>query len=509
MASADRLGAKGTAVLLTLGAFILRVHGLDFQSLWRDEVDSIHFATRDLSLVASMFLKEGENGPLYFALLRPWIYAVGSSDFALRYSSLFFGVLIVPLIFFLGKRLAGDRVGLLGALLAGVSPYLIWYSQELKMYALIAFLSALSASFLTSALLRNRWRYWIGFVVVTTLNLFCHLLAVLVIPFGMAVFAMWPRKDRDLLRRGLVGFGFLLIPYLPLAAWEMPLWISPFSTGHPEVPLSSMLSSLLFAFSMNAAPRGEILPVSLFVFLLLVGSFLYRSGPLEGNRRRFGVSTAGWKLWRWVEDRWAAIFLGLYLVVPILGIYLISLGMPIFTDRYLIIAIPSFFLLLAMGLAAVGDRVRFLLPACLLLVALVDVRSLAFQSQTPIKSDFRSVARYVRERANPEEPLLFLIPYIEKTFRRYYGDGLQGLEAPYTNSGMTDGELSARMEGLAKGHDTLWLISSESDLWDRRCLVQGWLEEYGALTDRAEFARVNVYRYDLSLKGPSDGKSVD
>jgi 4-amino-4-deoxy-L-arabinose transferase-like glycosyltransferase len=509
MTPAGRLGAKGTAVLLTLGAFTLRVHGLDFQSLWRDEVDSIHFATRDLSLVAGMFLKEGENGPLYFALLRPWIHAVGTSDFALRYSSLLFGVLIVPLIFILGRRVAGDRVGLLGALLASLSPYLIWYSQELKMYALITVLSALSASFLTSALLRNRWRHWMGFVLVTTLNLFCHLLAVLVIPFGMAAFAMWPRKDRNLVRRGLVAFGFLLIPYLPLAAWQMPLWVSPFTTGHPEVPPGSMLSSLLFAFSMNAAPIGEMLPVSLFVFLLLAGSFLYRSGPLEVKRRRFREATAGWKIRRWVEDRWAAIFLGLYLVVPILGIYLISLGMPIFTDRYLIIAIPSFFILLAMGLVAVGDRVKLLLPVCLLLVALIDVRSLAFQSQTPIKSDFRTAARYVRERVNYEEPFLFLIPYVEKNFRHYHGNGFLALEAPYTNGDMTAGELSVRMEGLADGHDALWLISSEPDLWDSRRLVQGWLEEHGTLTDSGEFARVNVYRYDLSLEGPGDGEGAD
>jgi mannosyltransferase len=509
MALADRLGAKGTAALLTLCAFILRVHGLDFQSLWRDEVDSIHFATRDLSSMVSMFLKEGENGPLYFALLRPWAYAVGTGDFALRYSSLFFGVLIVPLIFLLGRRLASDRVGLLGALLAALSPYLIWYSQELKMYTMIAFLSALSANFLISSLLWNRWRHWIGFVVVTTMNLFCHLLAVLVIPFGMAAFAVWPHKDRDLVRRGLVGFGFLLIPYLPFAVWEVPLWISPFRTGHPEVPLSSMLSSILFAFSMNAAPRGEILPVSLFVFLLLAGLFLYRTGSFGNLRRYAGASTADQKFWQWVENRWGAIFLGLYLAVPILGIYLISLGIPIFTDRYLMIAIPSFFLLLAVGLAVAGDRVRLLLPVCLLLVALVDVRSLAFQSQIPIKSDFRSATRYVHERAAPEEPFLFLIPYIEKTFRHYYGDDFQGLEAPYTNSGMTDGELSARMEGLTEGHDEIWLISSEADLWDRRGLIFEWLHEHGTLAEHREFARVNVYRYDLTLTGLDDGKEVD
>ena len=86
-------------------AFALRVAGLDFQSLWRDEVDAIRFATRAWDDVLRMFVVPGQNGPLYFLVLRPWLYLAGQSEYALRFFSVFFGTLAVPLVYRVARRL--------------------------------------------------------------------------------------------------------------------------------------------------------------------------------------------------------------------------------------------------------------------------------------------------------------------------------------------------------------------------------------------------------------------
>ena len=123
-----------------------------FQSLWRDEVDSIRFATRALSQVVGMFAKPGENGPLFFALLRVWLAGAGSSEFALRFQAVLAGVLAVPLTYVLVRQLMKvvypsyptairgltvRNVALVAAMLVAVNPYLTWYSQEGKMYSVL------------------------------------------------------------------------------------------------------------------------------------------------------------------------------------------------------------------------------------------------------------------------------------------------------------------------------------------------------------------------------------
>jgi len=94
------------ALVAVIGlAFALRVIGLDGQSLWRDEVDAIRFAQSSLPDLLRTFVTPGQNGPLYFLLLRPWLSLAGRSEFALRFLSLLFGVLAVPLTYRLAREL--------------------------------------------------------------------------------------------------------------------------------------------------------------------------------------------------------------------------------------------------------------------------------------------------------------------------------------------------------------------------------------------------------------------
>src|SRR5450756_2931374 len=79
-------------LLLLLGltglAFALRVVQLDGQSLWRDEVDALRFATQPLPALLTMFRRPAENGPLFFLGLRPWLAVAGHSEFAVSYTHL-------------------------------------------------------------------------------------------------------------------------------------------------------------------------------------------------------------------------------------------------------------------------------------------------------------------------------------------------------------------------------------------------------------------------------------
>ena len=123
-------------------------------------MDTLRFATRALPELAQNLIKPGENGPLYFAALRPWLMLAGPTEFALRFPSVLAGTLAVPAVYILAKRLAGARAALVAALLAATAPYLVWYGQEAKMYAALTLLIPLALWWTTEAAQRGGlWRW--------------------------------------------------------------------------------------------------------------------------------------------------------------------------------------------------------------------------------------------------------------------------------------------------------------------------------------------------------------
>ena len=134
----DRLEKKWRlwVLVLILGlAFGLRAYRLGAESLWYDETVSVYLAAQSMpDLIAHT---AGDiHPPGYYLLLHGWTRLAGSSDFAVAFPSFFFGMLLVALAYLLSNRLWGPRTGMLAALLVAVSPFNLWYSQEVRMYTL-------------------------------------------------------------------------------------------------------------------------------------------------------------------------------------------------------------------------------------------------------------------------------------------------------------------------------------------------------------------------------------
>ena len=460
--------------LLVLLAFGLRAWHLDFQSLWRDETDAIRFSQAPLTELLDNLTRAGWNGPLYFILLRGWLALAGESEFAVRYSSLIFGTLAVPLTWLVGRRMINRVTGATGAALVALSPYLVWYAQELKMYALVLTLGLLSTYLYLRALDEGRWQWWIGHVVTTSLMMYTHILAVLILlPQALWYVVGWQRY-RPRWRSWLADMAALTLPYLPLAVWQVPVLLSDFQTGHPFYPLNDMVQILFLAFSRGVATPWK--PISMGVFLLLLLSGMV----LRAKNGYRGVPA-----------------LALWLAAPVLVVYLISLGMPIFTDRYLIYVAPAYALILARGLVAIGQRWRLAQALIAALLVFSLAQSWWTQVNYPIKSDFRGAARLLTEGHQPGDLLIFQIPYGRYTFEYYYHRPFEGDEGLYTNHGLSEAEADRQMRAVTAGRRTVWLIGSEMEMWDQRHLVLQWLQAHGQQTQEAGFARVTVWRFEM------------
>lgn len=469
------------------------------QSLWRDEVDAIRFSDWPWSQLLGGLFRAGHNGPLFFVLLRPWRSLTGDSEFALRYPAALFGTLAVPLGFVLARQLGfSRRTGLLLSLLLATSPYLVWYGQEAKMYALLLALVSLAFIAYLKALtdpprpgkteMRGVW--WMIFVVATSLSFYTHILAPLMLSvYGVVALLNWPNL-RQRWRGWLISMACLTLPYLPLAIWQAPLWLSGFQSGHPFYPLDKQISTLLQLYSSGLVRFIGLTAIILYVFLFLCGLFLPRpetsDTPIWGTGRRPRLSSSLWL---------TRLALAAWVLLPPLIVFVISLRVAIFEDRYLIYIVPGFYLLTVLGLLRVRQYSRRLAGLCLGLLLAINLLGIWQQQRQPLKADFRAVANYLAGQAQPPSTIMIQLPYLQYTFDYYYRHNYTLLEGLWTNNGKSEAEVDAEMTALTANLTDLWLVVSEEDIWDNRHLTRAWLDSHTQLIDQAHFVRVDVYHY--------------
>lgn len=531
-------------LLLILLAFAWRIHSLDTQSLWRDEVDAIFFATRPLPEAVAMFMQRAQNGPLYFLTLRPWFRIVGTTEFALRFPSVLAGTLSIPLLYQITRRLlpaielsgpfsqGGERRGggaeeqaileplslyhlqssaflpLLAATFLAINPYQLWYSQEGKMYAMIVCLTLAITCCWLQGISKGGWKPWLAYFLLTSASIYTHLLMVLIIPLHVVWFLIaWPQSKRYWRGYGAALAG-LTLPYLPMLWWQWEMLISTEkATGFHFTPIPQMLRILLLNHGRGFMPPGDLIWLTPLFFLGLAGLLM---GWLEVRQVPAApfIHLPGWRRYMLVVS---------WLIVPTLGIYAMSLRQPIFTDRYIIWIAPAAMMLLALGVRVVMRNGAILgRPLALLLV--VYLCGFWFyagwqQKVTTIKYDLRAGVHYVAERRTLDELLILQIPHMEWSYRYYsstqgthpfdggderLGHWERGL---WTNNGFADekarADVDATMQQATSGVHSVWVLYSEVEMWDARHLMRQWLEQHATVTDEAFFHGVQVKRYEL------------
>ena len=512
-------------LLLILGAFAWRVDGLTNQSLWRDEVDAIYFALRNLPDTLAMFGAMAQNGALYFLSLRGWFYLAGASEFALRYVSVLAGVATIPLTWQVANRLLALRkkaptfslqtlTPLVAALLLAVNPYQLWYGQEGKMYTLMTALTLLAHWCWLTGISRGGWRIWLVYLCTVSVCLYIHLLSIILIPLHLLWFLIaWPHS-RLHWRGYSVALAGLTLPYLPFVWWQWAMLTSPQKlTGFNFTPLSDMLYTLLMNHSYGLLPPPPIFRLLPIFFLGAVG-LLLGVGTMVEQAKTADLSpaqTTGLAPWR------RYILLVSWLLLPIATIYALSLRQPVYTDRYIIWIAPAAMILLALGVQTLyqhSGRLALPLIVILLLYTLGLWLQMGWrQKRETIKYDLRSAIHYVAERRQPETLLILQIPHLEFSYRYYTSDALPGLfersDAPlgrwvgglWTNGGLPDDQAQVQadqeMQQLTAGVQELWVLRSEVEMWDTRHLMAGWLEEHGRLLESAEFHGVHARHYQL------------
>jgi len=537
--SGGQKGWRWIMLFIVLLAYAWRILGLSRQSLWRDEIDAIFFSLRDLPDLLSMFVNPGQNGPLYFLILRPWLRLVGSSEFALRYPSLIAGVLSVPLLWQVGRRLmpvartwvtveeagGGNAQGrvrsivttvihspaTLAALFLAANPYQLWYSQEGKMYALITFLALLAIWFWLRGIGRGGWRNWLGFLMAVSIGMYMHLLMILLIPLFIIWFLLaWPQSKSHWLGF-LLALAGLTLPYLPLVVWQWPMLLSSQElTAINFTPLGDILESLFLYQSQSILPPFNLIWLAPIFILGLYGMLLgFRVISLNTDD-----STPRLAEWR------RHLLIVSWLVLPVLFIYLLSLRQPLFLPRYVIWISPALLMLVALGLQLVWRNSGKMATPLLLFLLIYLFGFWGYvdwqQNRQEIKADLRGAVRTIFERRQENDLLILQVPHMEFAYRYYSSDQGSNPFAEsderlgwwsgglWTNNGMSDDEawhgVEQEMTKRTEGASILWVLRSEVELWDKRDLMGQWLNQNGTLIESIEFHDAQVDLYHMARR---------
>lgn len=482
---------RGAVLLLILLAFAIRLPGLTAQSFWRDEVDALRFATVPLASLLSSFARPGWNGPLFYVWLRLWMALVGSSEFAVRYLSLLLGVLGVALLYRLGREWFSTRIGALAALLLASSPYMVWYAQEAKMYAMLCVLAIGALVVYHRALASGHTYLWIAVVLLAWTTTAVHIVGMLVIPLMAALSVIWWPITRRHWHKAALALGISILPGLVGLPWALPYLLRGANLGHRFVPLPTMLVTMFYAFGRGITTVGGLWPILLVVFGLLAGTMLW-SGRRQPSARDLDlVLDIALGEPSYVLAAWTWFFL------PAVGLYLITLRVPMFVDRYLIWIGPAFYLLLARGFDQLLRRSSRLTVICLVALLALNGWGVWAQSIEPLKSDFRAAAAYVRQHRLPGELILFHISYVRQTFEYYYGDSYPSADGLPTDEQTTQAAVDSAMRQRLGNHDVVWLVLSEPEMWDQRGMTVAWLDAHAIPQMRADFARVSVVKYQI------------
>jgi mannosyltransferase len=464
MASSKRNLVLLYAILLL--ALALRSFRLDGQSLWSDEGVSVALAQRDLATIARDAAHD-IHPPLYYYLLHFWVRLFGTSEMAVRSLSVLCGLLLVLFTYLLGRALFDDRVALIASFLAAISPFQIYYSQETRMYILVALLGAislfLSLNFARATREEDAASLWPTFAFYTffiTSALYTHYFAFTIFLVANVAYALWlllvpsARKWRPLVLWGLSQLLVILLylPWLNFASDQLRTWPA---ISQP-IGLGFLAQEVLRIFSLGLfAPMGPL------IFGFLVIAFL---GLIPKKDEGYAIAIAL-----------------IYLLLPPLVMYFLSLSRPLFRPKLLLLATPGYLLLLARGVSGVWmERNRNVVSGILLLfITLASGFSLHgyFCNPRYARDDYRGLARYIAATGKEGDAILLNAPGQIDIFSYYYKGPLSIYPLPGERP-LDESKTERALEEIRAKHPRLFALLWATQESDPARFIEGWLDRW-------------------------------
>lgn len=390
-----RLGVAATVaalVILTVGSLFLRSTALHAR-YWIDEGLSIGISSHPFTDIPGLLQQDG-SPPLYYLLLHVWIQLFGVGEARTHVLSLLFVLAAIPVCFVAARALFGVRAGWVGALLAALNPYLTYYGQETRMYALASLLGLIATATFALGFAQRR-RGWLPlFAISSALLLYAHNWGFFLMLGTLAALALLWRTEPDrraLVRDALLSYGAIAVLY---AAWVPTFVEQARTTGAPWATRPRVQDMIL---SLSALLGN---PPSAMAFAIVAGVGV---AALIGARWRAADGPAAR----------ATVAIGTILGTSILFAWLASQASPAWATRYFGVFLGAALLLGSIGLARAGRL------GLVTLAIVVFFWSTPRTHQVKSKSNAHTTAVLTRDWLEPGDLVVVTHPEYEPLMHLY------------------------------------------------------------------------------------------
>ncbi len=315
--------------------------------LWFDEIFSVHAAEQSWGGLWSFVAQDLIHPPLFYALLKIWIGIGGDGLLWLRLFPVLFAVLaLVPFIYTCRELKLSNSALAVALGLFAVNGALIKYSQTVRMYTLLMFLSLMSVWLFARYF--KRGKSWIWLVVVNILLVYTHYFGWLVIGSEFLTILLFQRIK---IGRAAVMIGISVLSFTPwlvtiLNRERLGSDLDQNIAWQPRPGLREVGNFLLTLVEPFYTPASSLDPASIkyvsgpLLLLSAVAIAMFLSREKSEDERTFA--------------RFAIVFVAFPLVIA----FALSWILPnsVWGTRHLIVATPVFLILAATAITSLEDR---------------------------------------------------------------------------------------------------------------------------------------------------------
>lgn len=488
--------------LLSIAIFTTAISAFTLfpQSIRLDEAQELWVATKPvLSILNWDATSTATWVPLYEIILHLFVQFFGASVIVSRSLSFIFFLATLPVLFFLYNKVSNKKIALLSIVIFSVSPFILWYGSEGRVYTMFVLISSINTLFFMDFLKSDGKLGKTGYIISSILGFYTHyffffliLTQIIYLFTKVLTKSELPQAGRRLPPiRDYRLFFIHLLNVLLAFVFFMP-WIflvmraGTISNAEPLIPpptsfnIFQTIVNFIFGFQIQSI-QGAIISFWPLIIILLFFVFTHKKEQ-KANFVDYFVFSA---------------------FAPIMLVFAASIVKPIFLSRYLIFTTPSLFFLVVWMLLSYSKKISAILLSVFILVMIFLLLYQNYSVYTPVKEDYKGVTLYLEKNTNPSDIIAITAPFTIYPIEYYYTGSASLVTIPewdrYTQNKIPPFSLIKLQNQLAKYkkvYSRIFIVYSYDQGYENT-IKQYFEHHYKRLSLRKFSPGLEVYVYKL------------
>lgn len=399
---------------------ILRLYKLTASSIWHDEGYTMWLLKYDFTGIIERTARD-VHPPGYYLMVKPWVIIFGNSELAIRMLSVLFSLGIIYFAYRIIEILFSKKEAFWGSLFVALSPFMVRFAQEARMYGVVAFFTTLGTYFLIRFIKEKQNKFLIPYLLSMIVAIYTQYYAFFVVISHWIIIAIatpgfftfkWKESLKS--RFGIFNPYFLVanlavficyLPWFPVAYrqvtrvstsyWIKPEWINLRTIPNNVLQFISYdhLDALYYANFL-----GKLFWWIVVVVLIGIGFYLFKT----------------------MKNKKALTGLFVYGYLPMILVFTLSkLKTPVYQDRYFPFSAIAIFAIWGILVASIKNRyIKYILASALIVILLVGNYGMHITTDHQMKA----LSEKINSMKNPGDAVVAgeLYTFLDGTY--YFSD---------------------------------------------------------------------------------------